>query len=126
MFFGQLYRVFKNTLIRKNTNKNLKTMAVVLTCNTEHTVVQCCIMFSLSFVCAVLETALYVAHVVELFLENFVIIGYCFFYSTFYPLLRHASIKMTSVATIHYSKVNYVGTCDDFLRLPDVLVASHP
>jgi len=40
-----LYRVFANALIKESTNKNLKTLSVVFTCNTEHTVVQYCIAF---------------------------------------------------------------------------------
>jgi len=50
---------------------------------------------------------------------------YCFFYPTFHSLFHQVSVKLTTVTTIP-STVHCHKTCNEFLRLPDVIVMSHP
>jgi len=88
-----LYRVFAQYSDERNPNKNLKTLAVVFTCNT---VVQAT--FLQNFVWIVLETAL--SCTCEFLLENFFTVGHRLFYSTFYSLLREVLVKLTTVAII--------------------------
>jgi len=59
------------------------------------------------------------------FVREYSTMGYCFFYPTFYSLFHQVSVKLTTVTTIP-TTVHCYKTCNDFLRLPDVIVTSQP